>query len=612
MEYRNVAIIAHVDHGKTTLVDQLLKQSGSLDNKRNVMDRVMDSNALERERGITITGKATAVEWKGVKINIADTPGHADFGGEVERMLTMVDGVVLLVDAAEGPLPQTRFVLSKALARGLSVIVVLNKIDRQDARCEEVLDEVYSLFIDLGANDEQIEFPVRYAVAREGISGTSPDDIQPSLAPIFDAILQYIPAPSGDPSAKLQALVTNTDYDNYLGKLAVGRVFQGTLSEDEVLTLMGEKGNKQLKVGQLYVFNGLERQRVKHAPAGELFLVAGLDEIAIGDTLSDVDTPVALPRVRVDEPTISMFFSVNNGPFAGKEGKLVTTRHISERLFKEARANVSLRVEETDSKDTFKVVGRGELSLSILIETMRREGFELCISKPEVVTKRDENNRILEPMERLILDMPDVNVGAITQLLAARKGKMDVMRATGAGRAHVEYDVPSRGLIGFRSQFLNETRGLGIMNTLFAGWAPWFGAMSYRQNGALIADRAGKSIPYALFHLQPRGVLFVEPGIDCYEGMIVGENSRPNDIDVNVSREKKLSNMRASGRDDNIILVPPKKMSLEEAIEWIDEDELVEVTPQSIRLRKRFLTATQRLREGRAAQKLASAEDSNA
>ena len=604
MEYRNVAIIAHVDHGKTTLVDALLKQSGSLDNKRNVVERVMDSNDLERERGITITGKATSVMWDGVKINIADTPGHADFGGEVERMLTMVDGVVLLVDAAEGPLPQTRFVLSKALARGLSVIVVLNKIDRQDARCSEVLDEVYSLFIDLGANDEQIEFPVLYAIARDGVSGTSPDDIQPNLAPIFDAIVKHIPAPKGDPAAKLQALVTNTDYDNYLGKLAVGRVFEGTLTEDEALTLMGEKGNKQLKVGQLYVFNGLDRQRVKEAPAGELFLVAGIDEIAIGDTLADNDAPVALPRVKVDEPTIAMFFSVNNGPFAGKEGKLVTTRHISERLAREARANVSLRVESTDSKDTFKVVGRGELSLSILIETMRREGFEMCISKPEVVTKHDENGKLLEPMERLILDMPEVNVGAITQMLAARKGRMDVMRTLGSGRAHLEFDIPSRGLIGFRSQFLNETRGLGIINTLFNDWAPWAGPMTYRQNGALIADRMGKSIPYALFHLQPRGVLFIEPGVECYEGMIVGENSRPNDIDVNVSREKKLSNMRAAGRDDNIILVPPKKMSLEEAIEWIDEDELVEVTPISIRLRKRFLTAAQRVREGRAANKL--------
>lgn len=609
MEYRNVAIIAHVDHGKTTLVDALLKQSGSLDNKRNVVERVMDSNDLERERGITITGKATSVEWKGVKINIADTPGHADFGGEVERMLTMVDGVVLLVDAAEGPLPQTRFVLMKALARGLSVIVVLNKIDRQDARCEEVLNEVYDLFIDLGANEQQIEFPVLYAIARDGVSGTSPDDIQPNLAPIFDAIVENIPAPKGDPNANLQALVTNTDYDNYLGKLAIGRVFEGTLMEDELLTVMGEKGNKQLKVGQLYVFNGLDRQRVKEAKAGELFLVAGCDDIVIGDTLSSAENPVALPRVKVDEPTIAMFFSVNNGPFAGKEGKLVTTRHISERLFKEARANVSLRVEETDSKDTFKVVGRGELSLSIIIETMRREGFELCISKPEVVTKRDENGKILEPMERLIVDIPETNVGAITQMLALRKGRMDVMRTTGAGRAHVEFDVPSRGLIGFRSQFLNETRGLGIMNTLFAGWAPWFGAMSYRQNGALIADRGGKSIPYALFHLQPRGVLFIGPGVECYEGMIVGENSRPNDMDVNVNREKKLSNMRAAGRDDNIILVPPRQMSLEESIEWIDEDELVEVTPVSIRLRKRYLTANERIREGRAAAKLAEAEE---
>ncbi len=609
MEYRNVAIIAHVDHGKTTLVDALLQQSGSLDNKRNVVERVMDSNALERERGITITGKATSVSWNGVKINIADTPGHADFGGEVERMLTMVDGVVLLVDAAEGPLPQTRFVLSKALARGLAVIVVLNKIDRQDARCEEVLDEVYSLFIDLGANDEQIEFPVLYAIARDGVSGTSLDNIQDNLGPIFDAIVKYIPAPKGDPKANLQALVTNTDYDNYLGKLAVGRVYEGTLTEDELLTVMGEDHNKQLKVGQLYVFDGLDRKRVKEAPAGELFLVAGVEDIAIGDTLSSVDNPVALPRVRVDEPTIAMFFSVNNGPFAGKEGKLVTTRHLSERLAREARANVSLRVEPTDSKDTFKVVGRGELSLSILIETMRREGFEMCISKPEVVTKHDEKGHVLEPMERLILDMPEINVGAITQMLAARKGKMDVMRTTGAGRAHLEFDVPSRGLIGFRSQFLNETRGLGIMNTLFNDWAPWAGPMSYRQNGALIADRAGKSIPYALFHLQPRGILFIEPGIECYEGMIVGENSRPNDIDVNVSREKKLSNMRAAGRDDNIILVPPRRMSLEESIEWIDEDELVEVTPTSIRLRKRSLTATQRIRDTRAANKLEREEN---
>lgn len=600
---RNVAIIAHVDHGKTTLVDELLKQSGIFRQNEQVAERVMDSNDLERERGITILSKNTAVHYKDVKINIVDTPGHADFGGEVERMLTMVDGVVLLVDAAEGPLPQTRFVLKKALARGLAVIVVLNKIDRQDARPAEVLDEVYSLFIDLDANDEQIEFPVLYAIARDGVSGTSPDDIQPNLAPIFDAIIKYVPEPKGDPKGNLQALVTNTDYDNYLGKMAVGRVFEGTLCEDEMLTIMGEKGNRSIKVGQLYVFDGLDRKRVKEAPAGELFSVAGIEEIAIGDTLSSIDNPVALPRVRVDEPTIAMFFSVNNGPFAGKEGKLVTTRHISERLFKEARANVSMRVEETDSKDTFKVMGRGELSLSILIETMRREGFEMCISKPEVVTKKDENGKTLEPMERLILDMPEVNVGAITQMLALRKGIMDSMKSLGSGRVHVEFDVPSRGLIGFRSQFLNETRGLGIMNTLFNGWAPWFGAMNYRQNGALVADRDGKSIPYALFHLQPRGVLFIGPGVDCYEGMIVGENSRPNDIDVNVSREKKLSNMRAAGRDDNIILTPPRIMSLEESIEWIDEDELVEVTPISIRLRKRYLTAAQRIRSIRAANK---------
>lgn len=603
MNYRNVAIIAHVDHGKTTLVDALLQQSGSLDSKRNVVDRVMDSNTLERERGITILGKATSVIWEDTKINIADTPGHADFGGEVERMLTMVDGVVLLVDAAEGPLPQTRFVLSKALNLGLAVIVVINKIDRQDARAEEVLGEVYSLFIDLGANDEQIEFPVLYAIARNGVAGTSLDNIQSDLSPIFNAIIKSVPAPKGSPTANLQALITNTDYDNYLGKMAIGRVFEGTLLEDELLTIVGEDGNRTVKIGQLYVFDGLDRRRVTEAPAGELFAVAGINEITIGDTLSSVDNPVALKRVSVDEPTIAMFLSVNNGPFAGKEGKLVTTRHISERLQKEARANVSLRIEETNSKDTFRVVGRGELSLSILIETMRREGFELCISKPEVVTKRDSEGKVLEPVELLILDLPEIYVGAITQMLAARKGVMDSMKTLGSGRSRVEYIVPSRGLIGFRSGFLNETRGLGIMNTLFNGWAPWFGPMNYRQNGALIADRTGKSIAYALFHLQPRGTLFIHPGVECYEGMIVGESSRPCDIDVNVSKEKKLSNMRSSGKDDAIVLTPPRQLSLEAAIEWIDDDELVEVTPQSIRLRKRFLTASQRVRQLRESQK---------
>ena len=599
MQYRNVAIIAHVDHGKTTLVDALLRQSGSLDNKRNVGERVMDSNDLEKERGITILGKATSVIWKDTKINIADTPGHADFGGEVERMLTMVDGVLLLVDAAEGPLPQTRFVLSKALKQGLAVIVVLNKIDRQDARPAEVLDEVYDLFIDLGANDQQIEFPVLYANARLGTATTNLDQPGENLAPVFDAILEYIPAPKGNPEAPVQALVTNTDYDNYVGKLAIGRIFEGTLKEDEIISLIGEKVTKNYKLGQLYVFDGLDRKRVKAAPAGELFAVAGIEDIAIGDTLADPENQVALPRVHVDEPTIAMFFSVNNGPFAGKEGKFVTSRHLGERLAREARANVSLRIEKTDTTDTFRVVGRGELSLSILIETMRREGYELCISKPEVVTKKDEKGKTLEPMERLVLDMPEIYVGTITQILAGRKGLMDTVKAQGFGRVRVEFDIPSRGLIGFRSEFLNETRGLGVMNTLFAGWAPWHGPMCYRTNGALIADRPGKSIPYALFHLQPRGTLFIGPGIECYEGMIVGENSRPNDIDVNVSREKKLSNMRSAGRDDNIILVPPRKITLESAIEWIDEDELVEVTPISIRLRKRYLTATERIRHMR-------------
>ncbi|MDX9724274.1 MAG: translational GTPase TypA [Myxococcota bacterium] len=602
LNYRNVAIIAHVDHGKTTLVDAMLGQSGRLD-ERHLVERVMDSNDLERERGITILGKATSVRFGDYKINIADTPGHADFGGEVERMLTMVDGVVLLVDAAEGPLPQTRFVLSKALSLGLACIVVINKIDRQDARAPEVLDEVYGLFISLDANDEQIEFPVLYTNARLGTATVDLDEPGRDLRPLFETIVAKVPPPSGDPEAPLQALVTNLDYDNYVGRLAIGRIHQGTLREGELVSVIGESATKVVKLGQLYVFEGLERVRVKQAPAGELFAVAGIEAITIGDTIGTELEPVALPRVRVDEPTIAMFFSVNTGPFAGREGKYVTSRHLGDRLTREKRANVSLRVEDTNSRDTFKVVGRGELALSILIETMRREGYELCVSKPEVVLRKDENGQTLEPYEQLLLDLPDQYFGHITQLLAARKGTMLSMRSLGSGRVRAEFTVPSRGLIGFRSDFLNDTRGEGIMNTFFGGWMPWVGAISYRQNGAMVADRMGKTTPYALFHLQPRGVLFLDGGVEVYEGMIVGEHAKTNDLEVNVCREKKLTNMRASGRDDNVQLSPPRRLSLEDAIEWLDEDELCEITPTSIRLRKKELISSMRARSARMERK---------
>lgn len=592
--FRNVAIIAHVDHGKTTLVDAMLSQSGRFDQRRDVVERVMDSNDIERERGITILGKATSINWKGVKINIADTPGHADFGGEVERMLTMVDGVVLLVDAAEGPLPQTRFVLMKALAAKLSTIVVINKIDRGDARPEQVLDEVYDLFIDLGANEEQIDFPVLYTNARDGLATNDLSIPGVDLIPLYDTILEHIPAPGGDPKALVQALVTNIDYDNYIGRIGIGRVQEGTLREGETIALMGSVTTKHVKIGKLFVFEGLERQRAAEIPSGEFFSVAGIEEVQIGDTLADAERPVALPRVRVDEPTIAMFFSINNGPFSGLEGKYVTSRNIRDRLFKELRVNVSLRVEEMESRDTFKVIGRGELALSILIENMRREGFEMCVSQPVVVTKEDEGGNLLEPMERLVLDMPEDYMGVISQKLATRKGRMDMMKALGSGRVRVEFDIPSRGLIGFRSEFLNDTRGQGIMNTIFNGWSSWKGEISYRVNGAITSDRKGKATPYALDHMQPRGTLFISPGAEVYEGMIIGEHAKRNDLDVNIVREKKLTNVRASGRDDSPLLTPPRRMDLEKAIQWISGDELVEITPTSIRLRKRVLQANMR------------------
>jgi len=591
---RNVAIIAHVDHGKTTLVDAMLQQSGQLADQRETVDRVMDSNDLERERGITILGKATSVVWNGVKINIADTPGHADFGGEVERMLTMVDGVALLVDAAEGPLPQTRFVLSKALAADLHPIVVINKIDRQDARPEEVIQEVYDLFIDLGADDEQIEFPVLYTNAKAGTAVGHWTEPGTDLSLLFDTIVETVPAPKGDRNADLQALITNIDYNNYIGRLGIGRVMGGTLREGDQVTVMGADGDRTLKLGQLFVFEGLDRVPVKEAPPGELFAVAGIENIQIGDTLANPENPIALPRVRVDEPTIAMFFSANTGPMSGREGKFVTSRMLRERLDRELRGNVSLRVEDTGSAEKFRVIGRGELALSILIENMRREGFEMCVSNPEVVTKKDENGKTLEPMERLVVDLPADFMGVVTEKLALRKGKMVDLRSMGSGRNRVEFLVPSRGLIGFRSEFVNDTRGTGIMNALFEGWAPWKGAIKYRINGAIVADRTGPTTTYALHGLQPRGVLFIGAGVEVYEGMVIGEHAKRNDIDCNACREKKLTNVRAAGSDQNLVLSPPKALTLEESIQWIAEDELVEITPTDIRIRKRVLKANMR------------------
>ncbi|HCP47073.1 MAG TPA: translational GTPase TypA [Deltaproteobacteria bacterium] len=599
--FRNVAIIAHVDHGKTTLVDAMLAQSGRLDERRDAVERVMDSDDIERERGITILGKATSVLWGGVKVNIADTPGHADFGGEVERMLTMVDGVVLLVDAAEGPMPQTRFVLSKALERKLRPIVVVNKIDRNDARPAEVVDEVYDLFIDLGADDSQIEFPVFFTNARDGTASDDADVPGENLNPLLDAIVEHIPAPSGDPEAPLQALVTNLDYNDYIGRLGLGRVAQGTLREGEQVAFVQEEGTRTVKLGQLYVFEGLERVRAPEIPAGELFAVAGVDDLQIGDTLADLENPQPLPRVRVDEPTIAMFFSANTGPFSGQDGKYVTSRNLRERLDRELRGNVSIRVEDTERADAFKVVGRGELALAVLIENMRREGYELCVSKPEVVTREDEAGKTLEPMEQLVIDVPENFLGAVTQKLAQRKGRMQEMHTMGSGRVKVEFKVPSRGLIGFRTEFVNDTRGTGIMNTLFAGWAPWHGPITYRVNGALVADRTGKTRSYALFHLQARGILFVGPMTEVYEGMIVGENAKTNDLDVNACKEKKLTNIRTVNKDEALVLSPPRQISLESALQWIADDELVEVTPNHIRIRKKTLAANQRPRSKKKA-----------
>lgn len=592
---RNIAIIAHVDHGKTTLVDAMFKQAGIFRANQLPQERVMDSIDLERERGITIMAKNTAILYKDIKINIVDTPGHADFGGEVERTLKMVDGVLLLVDASEGPLPQTRFVLKKALEQQLTTIVVINKIDRPDARIQEVLNEIYDLFIDLDADEAQLEFPVIYTNAKKGIASYSPrpEDDCDGLKVLFDEIVKTIPPPKADPQGVLQVLVTNIDYNDYVGRLAIGRIFSGSITVgQQVAVISKDQAPVKGKVSSLYVFEGLQRIDVKSASAGEIVAIAGVEGVNIGDTISDAETPKALPRIKVDEPTISMVFLVNTSPFAGKEGRYVTSRHLRERLQKELLYNVAIRVDFDDT-DSFKVMARGELQLAIIIEMMRREGYELMVSMPETITKVI-NGEVYEPMELLVIDVPEAFVGVVTQQVGMNKGKMLKMQNNGHGRVRLEFRIPSRGLIGFRSHFLTDTKGTGLLNHIFDGYEKWHGPMSKRQTGALVADRAGRATAYALYHLQPRGTLFIPENTQVYEGMIVGENSKDTDLDVNVTKEKKLTNMRASGSDENIQLIPPKILNLEQAIEFIKEDEYVEVTPLSIRLRKKILEANKR------------------
>ncbi|MFN0088220.1 MAG: translational GTPase TypA [Blastocatellia bacterium] len=591
---RNIAIIAHVDHGKTTLVDAMLRQSGLFRANERVVERVMDSMDLERERGITIMAKNTSVHYGRYKINILDTPGHSDFGGEVERVLTMVDGVLLLVDASEGPLPQTRYVLSKALELKLKPIVVINKIDRQDARTQEVVNEVYDLFIDLDADDDQIEFPILYAISREGIAKHELDHESSDLQPLCEEIVRTMPPPQGNEDAPLQILVANLDYSEYVGRLAIGRIVSGTIAVGDQVAVVGVDGQLQkTKVTQLYAFEGLKQAPIERASAGEIIALAGIDGINIGDTVTSAMEPRPLPRIRVDEPTISMTFGVNTSPFAGRDGRYVTSRQIRGRLDKELLGNVAIRVEETDTADSFKVSGRGELQLAILIEQMRREGFELNVARPQVVTRK-QDGELLEPIELAVIDVPDQFIGVVTEAMGRRKGQMVKMINHGHGRVRMEFEIPSRGLIGFRNEFLTETKGTGLLNTLFLRWGKWQGDLAGRGTGSLVADRPGVATGYAIFNLQERGELFLRPQTEVYEGMIVGENSRDVDLDVNIVREKKLTNMRASSADEALRLVPVRDLTLEQAIEYIAEDELVEVTPTSIRMRKKVLPANQR------------------
>jgi GTP-binding protein len=591
---RNIAIIAHVDHGKTTLVDAMLRQSGIFRANEEVIERVMDSNELERERGITILAKTTGVRYQGTKINIVDTPGHSDFGGEVERALKIVDGVMLLVDASEGPLPQTRYVLMKALEAKLAPILVINKIDRPDARIQEVLNEAYDLFIDLDASEDQLDFPIVYTNGKAGIAKMSPEEESDNLRPLFDTILGHIPPPQGNGSAILQLLVANLDYSDYLGRLAIGRVFSGTLRHGDEIAICKLDGTVQkTRITKLYSFEGLKRVDETVARPGDVLAIAGVEGITIGDTVTSVEEPKPLPRIQIDEPTIAMTFTINNSPFAGREGQFVTSRHLRERLDKELLTNVSIRVEDAGGPDAFKVMGRGELQLAILIEMMRREGFELQVGKPEILTKTIDG-KVHEPVELLVIDCPEEFIGVVIEKMGTRKGKMSKMVNHGSGRVRLEFHVPSRGLIGLRSEMLTDTKGTAIMNSLFHGYIDWQGDIETRPTGSLVADRPGTATGFAIYNLQERGVIFIEAGTDVYEGMIIGENARANDLDVNIVKEKKLTNMRASTSDEAIRIVPPRIRNLEQAIEFIRDDEYVEITPKSIRLRKKILKSNQR------------------
>ena len=593
--YRNIAIIAHVDHGKTTLVNGMLKQSGTFKAHQDVADRIMDSMDLEKERGITITAKNTAVFYNEIKINILDTPGHADFGGEVERSLNLVDGALLLVDASEGPLPQTRFVLKKALEKELPIILAINKIDRSDARISEVVDEVYDLFIDLDASDKQIEFPIIYSNAKQGIAHNNLEDGSTDLTPLFESIIDNIKGPKVSDNSTSQFLITSLDYDSYVGQIAVGRLNNGALSMNKLYSLCTIDDNKpNQKFSALYTFQGLNKMQVDEVEAGDIIAFAGIEGISIGDTISDNENPEPLPRIKVDEPTVSMLFYVNDSPFSGQDGKFLTTRHLSERLNKETLSNVAIQVIPTNRTDVFEVRGRGELQMAILIETMRREGFEFMVSKPQVITK-EEGDKVLEPMEKVFLDVPENNVGVLTEKLSIRKGKMTNLQNHGTGRVNIEFSIPSRGLIGFRSQFMTDTKGAGIMNKLFDGYAPWFGPIPQRNSGAIVSDRNGKVTTYACVGMVDRGELFLDVGTDVYDGMIIGERNREGDLNVNITKEKKLTNMRAAGSDNTVTLRPPRNLSLDQCIEFIAEDELVEVTPIYIRLRKMELNQNKRL-----------------
>jgi GTP-binding protein len=593
-DLRNIAIVAHVDHGKTTLVDALLWQSGIFQAHEHIQERVMDSIDLERERGITIMAKNTAIEYRGTRINIVDTPGHVDFGGEVERTMKLVDGILLLVDASEGPLPQTRFVLRKAMEAGLIPVVVINKIDRADARPREVLNEIYDLFIDLGAHDAQLDFPVVYCNARAGRCRLELEGEDQPLSLLMDQILATVPAPVYDPDLPLQLLITTLGWDDYVGRLVIGRVRNGTIAKAQQVVLCRLDGSiVPTKVSRLYSHRGLDRIEIPEAGAGEIVVLAGIGEVSIGETIAAVENPMALPPITVEEPTISMRFSVNDSPFSGRDGRFVTSRKLRERLEREALYNVAIKVSETDGPEAFEVAGRGELQLSILVETMRREGYELGVGKPEVMTKTI-GGVVHEPMELLLIDVPEDFVGAVTRLLGPRRGRMIEMLHQGSGRVRLEFRIPSRGLIGMRSQLLEDTRGTATLHHDFAGWDPWTGDIPHRTTGALVADRAGRITGYACEHLQSRGVLFCPPGTEVYEGMIIGEHSRPDDLDVNITKEKKLTNMRASNSEEFVKLSSTRKMSLEDAIEFIDADEIVEVTPATFRLRKRVLRANQR------------------